>query len=408
MIEMFRFVCKQSFMIGGVSLAFGLAGLAYALLTTPEYRVSTSLRPAAINELDALNRTQIYELPTDKALIRVGAALDSYDVRLGYFLANPDLFGPFLHGGQTQEQAFEEFNQGSLNLVLPDARKKLDLLSAYIGLEMTYAKGVQGAEILNGFVKYAIDHEREEIAADLKVIVSNSLKELHEKLNASRAAYHANKESLIAELLEKDGLKQAQLVDELKALRGQLKARRADRIAQLDEAISIARSLGLKKPSTPSSMADASESGSNIIRTEVSNREVPLYFMGTDALEAERSVLRQRTSDDFTDPRVAQIGRELQLLKNNRTVEALKARENEDVFLKDIHELRAEINRLNKLDLNVERLNLVSIDQLASEPRKPVWPKKSLLVLSGLVLGGVIGVALALARFFVRRRQGVR
>src|SRR5690606_11892874 len=101
------------------------------------------------------------------------------------------------------------------------------------------------------------------------------------------------------------------------------------------EAINIARSLGLKKPSTPSSMADSEASG-NVIRTEVNNQQIPLYFMGTDALEAERQVLRKRRSDDFADPRIAQIRRELSLLISNRQVEVLRKRENEEIFLKGV------------------------------------------------------------------------
>lgn len=47
---------------------------------------------------------------------------------------------------------------------------------------------------------------------------------------------------------ESDSLKRADLQDELKALRQQLKTKRMNRIAQLEESIGIARSLGIIKP----------------------------------------------------------------------------------------------------------------------------------------------------------------
>ncbi|MND77884.1 LPS O-antigen length regulator [compost metagenome] len=395
---------KQKFLIAAFSLAVGaLAGI-YALLTTPEYKVSTTLRPAALNDLDALNRSGVYSLPREKALISVGAALDSYDVRLGYFRANPGLFAPMREDGQTDEQAFEEFNRNSIKLVLPNAKKELDLISAYIGLELRYPKNVDGVEILNGFVKYAIETERQQMAADLSVIIKNRLNELDGKLDAARAAYEAEKASRVATLLEKDNLDRAQLQDELRALRVQLKSRRAERIAQLNEAITIARSLGLKKPTTPSSMASEGESGGNVIRTEVNNQQIPLYFMGTDALEAERNALRQRTSDDFTEPQVAQINKALMLLKNNRLIESLKQRENEDVFLQNIEPLRAEMARLNKLDFDVTRLNLVTIDKYALQPLKPIWPKTSLMIITGLMLGAMLGILVAIILHAVAQR----
>lgn len=409
LFAMMQSIWKQKQLIAATALFVGAIAGAYAFLATPEYEVSTLLRPAALNDLDALNRTEVYSLPPGKALVRVGAALDSYDTRLSYFRANPKLFEAFGKAGQSPEQVFDEFNRDSLKLVQPDP-KKADLLSAYIGLQMRYPKGVEGDEILNGFVQYAIENERKQIADDLKVIISNRLSEVDTKLDAARAAYDAEKEGKIATLLEADNLKRAELQDELKALRVQLKVRREDRIAQLDEAISIARSLGLKKPSTPSSMASEGESGSNIIRTEVNNQQIPLYFMGTDALEAERKALRQRTSDDFADPRVAQIRKELLLLNTNRQVEVLNQRENEEVFLSDIAPLRAERVRLSSISTDMRGLSLVNVDRLAVEPADPVKPKKVLIIALGVVVGCLLGVLMAVFRHLlvVRRMHLLR
>ena len=262
------------------TLISGVIAIAYAFSVTPEYRVSSVLRPAAINELDALNRSEIYKLPPGDALIKVGASLESYETRLGFFRANQKLFKAFERPGRTLEQSFEEFNRRSMSLILPDPRKA-DLLSSYIKLEMNYPKGVDGVAILNGFIEYAIEIERAQIAADLGVIIKNRLVELSGKMNAARAGYEADKEGKIATLSEKDVLRRAMLQDELKALRTRLKAQRTDRIAQLDESIGIARALGIKKPSTPSSLGEAGrEGGVSTIRTEINNQTIPLYFMG--------------------------------------------------------------------------------------------------------------------------------
>ena len=68
--------------------------LCYALFTSPVYQTSSLLRPAAINELDALNRSEVYKLPPSDALLKVGSALESYDIRLNYFRTHQDLFKP--------------------------------------------------------------------------------------------------------------------------------------------------------------------------------------------------------------------------------------------------------------------------------------------------------------------------
>lgn len=405
LFSLFQAIRQQKKLIAAVTFLVGGGALAYSFLATPEYTVSSILRPAAINELDALNRSEIYKLPPNEALSMVGASLWSYDARLGFFRANQSLFQAFQHPGRSLEQSFEEFNRNSLNLTLPDA-KKTDPVNAYIELDLNYPKGVDGVAVLNGFVDYAIAVEREQIAADLKVIVNNRLSELAGKIDAARSNYETEKAAKIASLLEADNLKRAELEDELKALRLQLRTERGDRLAQLSEAISIAKSLGILKPTTPSALADTGRPGSaSVMRTEVNNQQIPLYFMGVEALEAERVVLQQRKSDDFTEKRIAQISKELQLLQTNRQVEVLRQRENEDLFLSGVQPLRAEMARLRNLNIDVSNLKLVTIDRQALEPMSPVKPKKVLIIVLGLVLGAVLGAGMALIRYFICRRR---
>ena len=170
-------VWQQKIIVIATTLLCALIAMGYAFLVTPEYQVGTLLRPAAINELDALNRSGVYTLPPNEALLKVGSALESYDTRLGFFKSHQALFNQFKHPGRTLEQSFEEFDRNSLRLKLPDAQKP-GSLGASIGMELNYPQGVDGVQILNGFVNYAIAAEREQIAADLKVIVSNRLAEL--------------------------------------------------------------------------------------------------------------------------------------------------------------------------------------------------------------------------------------
>lgn len=397
-------IWKQKRLIVSFALIFGVLGGAIAYSIPPEYEVSTVLRPAAVNELDALNRSGVYPIAPGDALIRIGAALDSYETRLGYFRSNSILQAAFTRSGRTAEQAFEDFNSNALKLLQPDP-KKADLLSAFIGVQMRYRQSVDGPSVLNELVQYAIENERRKISQDLQVIISNRLHEVDIKLAAARAEYDSTKEGRIAELLEADNLKRVMLQDELGALRVQLKIRREDRILQLNEAIAIARSLKLKRPSTPSSMSDTEAAG-NVIRTEVNSQQIPLYFMGTDVLEAERRVLSERGSDDFADPRVSQIRKELLLLSTNRQVEVLRQRENEEIFLKGVESLRAERKRLEVISTDMSNLRLVNIDRIAVEPDSPSKPEKLILIMFLSLLGGAIGVVLALLRYVALVRSG--
>lgn len=402
--ELFHSLWEQRLLVGLVTLLVAVAAAAYAFLATPEYQVQSVLRPAAIKDLDALNSSGVYELTPEQAMQRVGATLESYDARLAYFRANPELFETLRQSNRSLEQTFESFNREAFKMLQPDA-KKLDNLSAYVGIQLTYPADVNGVALLNGLVEHVRQAEREKIAADLQAVIQNRLNQLELKMAAARASYDASKDAKIAGLLEADSLKRAKLRDELKALRQQLKTHRDNRIAQLDEAIRIAKALGITTPTTPSALGEGERvAQGSVIRTEVNNQQIPLYFMGSDALEAERNTLLQRRSDDFTEPRIAQIAKELKLLENNRQIEVLKQRENEDLFLKDLAIWREEAARLRGLNFDVDDLKLVSVDQVAVEPLKPIKPKKALILALGVVLGGMLGLFIALLRNLLRRK----
>lgn len=401
---LFHALWAQKLVIVLVMLLVGMLALAYAFLATPEYEVQSVVRPAAIKDLDALNRTGVYELTPEQAMQRVGASLDSYDSRLEFFRANQGLFEALRQPNRSLEQTFESFNKEAFKMLQPDS-KKTDNLSAYVGIQLVYPQDVDGVALVNGLVDYVLQRERERIADDLAVVIQNRLNQLDLKMAAARASYEASKEAKIAELLEADNLKRAELQDELKALRQQLKTRRDNRIAQLDEAARIAKALGILKPTTPSSLGEVERmTQGSVIRTEVNNQQIPLYFMGSETLEAERDTLRQRRSDDFTEPRIAQIAKELQLLANNRQVEVLNKRENEDLFLKDLAIWREEAARLRSLQVDVSSLKLVDIDQVALEPLRPINPQKALILALGLVLGGMLGIFIALVRSMLGKK----
>ena len=402
LVELFRALWQQKMLIIGVTLAVTFVAVAYALLATPYFETRTYLRPVPQSSLDQLNETGIYKLTPEDALNRVAGGLSSYENRLDFFLSNQELFQNIPKRGDTPEQTFAAFNEAAFDMLHPDP-KRTENRSAFVGLKLTYPEGMDGASVVNGFVSYVVELERKEIADDLESLISNRLSGLDMRMDAQRANYSAAKEAKIASLLEKNSLKRAQLQDELKALREELKIRRSHRIQQLDEAISIAESLGIRTPTSPLFITQSAGGSTQVIRTEVTNQETPLYFLGTEALAAERDALAERQLDDFIEPRIAELQSEIAVLEHNREVEILQQREEEDLYLADLALLREEAARLKGIKLDTERLRLVQLDQLALQPTSSIKPKKAMIIALGLVLGGMLGVFIALVRSLVAR-----
>jgi len=402
LVELFRALWRQKILIVSITLLVTMLAALYALLATPYFQARTYLRPVPQSNLDQLNETGIYKLTPEEAINRVAGGLSSYDNRLEFFMNNQELFPNLTERGEQSEQAFAEFNEEAFEMLFPDP-KRTENRSAFVGLRLTYPEGVAGASVVNGFVAYVLELERREIAEDVESLVNNRLASLEMNIEAQRANYEASKEAKIASLLEENALKRAQLQDELAALREELKTRRNNRIQELTEAISIAESLSIRKPTSPSAMSDLARGGAQVIRTEVNSRETPLYFMGTEALSAERDALASRKSDDFIEPRIAEIQSELAMLENNREVEILREREGEDLYLSNLAELREEAARLKGIKLDTDRLRLVRLDQPALDSSKPIKPRKALILALGFVLGGMLGVFAALVRSLANR-----
>lgn len=397
-------IWRQKHIIVAMAFVFAALAMVYVFVATPEYRVASVLRPVVLKDLDALNRSTIYSLTPEAALLKVGAALDSYDTRLAFYKANPSLFKALEEEGKSFEQNFEDFNRKSLKVTVTDSSKVSGLPSSVM-VELDYPARVDGVSVLNQFVDFAVASEREKLVGDVKAILANRITELEKNIDAARSSYEIDKEAKIARLEEGDELRRAQLQDELNALRQQLKVTRKDRIEELSEAIKIAHSLGIVKPTTPSAMAEVNNRVATTIRTEVNNQQTPLYFMGTETLEAERAALQQRKSDEFTEPRIAQIFKELQMLQVNREVQVLKKRTNEDLFLADVDAQRKEIVRLRALRIDASELQIVDIDRRAVQPSSPVKPQKSMIVILFCVLGLIVGVGIALVREFIRLKR---
>lgn len=404
LIELAEKLWDEKWVIALVTAVITFVALLYALLATPQYQTQSTLRPVAIKGLDELNRLDVIQLTPEDALARVGAELESYESRLAYYIDNRPLFAALESENLSVEQNFARINAHALSITRPDAKRD-EGRPPFITLKMDYPKGVDGHLIVNGMVDYAIARATAGLISDVDALVANRLAALEREIYTARASYEADKEVRIASLTEEDTLKRAQLKDELQALRTQLRQHRENRIAQLEEAISIASTLGIRKPTTPSSMAQEQRSSGNVVRTEVTNQTPPLYFMGTEALEAERKALQSRESDDFTEPRIVEINKELQLLEHNRTIETLQARENEDLFLAELAELRAERARLRALQVNPDKLKMVRVDQMAVQPAAAVKPKKAMIVALGMVLGGMLGGMVALVRIVIRKRR---
>ena len=196
----------------------------------------------------------------------------------------------------------------------------------------------------NEFVSLTLDLSEAELSAEL----------LNEFIDDVRTK---TKQEILAEV-------KFELTNQVKALEEQLAAkrelaeqRRMDRIKELLEALSVAKAMGLSAPKI--------DQAANKLNME--------YMRGTKSIEAEIKVLTNRESDD--------------------------------PFIPGLRDNQEKIAYLKSIQIDPELVNVVRLDQEAEVPVKPIKPKKMLIVAVAIVLGGMLGVFVALIRSAIRNRK---
>jgi len=145
------------------------------------------------------------------------------------------------------------------------------------------------------------------------------------------------------------------------------KKRREDTILQYEEASIIATKLGV---------VDRVDS-TNIVQNNqlnISTTNVPLYFRGYRALNAEISFLKNRISDD--------------------------------PFISGLRDLQERLALLRSIKFDIEKMSAVYIDQPAYTPNSPIKPNRKYIVSLATVFGLFLGILLAfLIEFTVKERK---
>lgn len=151
------------------------------------------------------------------------------------------------------------------------------------------------------------------------------------------------------------------------SLRSTAQQRREDRIAILKEALVVANAVGLSSPQVTAGRTSSNEELSEFIDGSLT------YMRGAKAIEAEMKVLETRESDD--------------------------------PFILELRSSQEQLSFLKTIDVQPKNVSVFTLDSAADVPETPIKPKKALIVALGLVLGGMLGVFIALVRVMIRRNK---
>lgn len=174
-------------------------------------------------------------------------------------------------------------------------------------------------------------------------------------------AIDVTREDLLGDLAGDVQVRKKGVTDQINTLREVAHITRKERIIRLENALTVAESIGLETPPPGSPLITI---GSSI--TNAFNDGNMMYLRGAKALRSELALLKERKNDD--------------------------------AYIPELTDLLKKQALLNNIDLNPERLSVAIIDRAAIVPEDPVKPKKALILALGIILGGILGIFLVILR----------
>lgn len=179
---------------------------------------------------------------------------------------------------------------------------------------------------------------------------------------ATRAGAAAEKE-MIRNVTREAEVRARNLGQQITTLQENGKKTLEDSTVQLREALRIAEAIGLENP--PIISGDVSSEVSASMNGQLT------YMRGAKALRAE--------------------------IKN------LEVRKSNDPFIDKLRTLQIKQSFYQDLSVSPDTVAVYRQDGSIEQPDKPIKPKKALILIIALLLGGALGVIAATVRYFIRR-----
>ena len=261
-------------------------------------------------------------------------------------------------------------------------------------------------ELVNAYFSWTLTEYTHVLTERANQAIDNAIQQNERQMQALVEAYQDSTQSRITRLTESDWIRLSQLHDQLEAEKNALVAQREERIRTLSQAEQIAEQLNITQPTTPRELG-RQQSTRDVVYAEFNSQNtLPLYFMGTEALRAERLVLEQNLHEEVKTAAIRSIEKEIEQLQHNREVEAILAREQESPFIDSYNELRERNLLLQASRIAPDDIRVAVVTLWAYQPETPDSPRRSLILALALIVGSMAGVMLiALTRLISSVRQ---
>jgi len=403
LFELFESLWKEKVLIVAITFVITLFGGLYAfVLAKPVYEVSVKLNPEASESAQILSGLSFGD--------SLKVSVDNY-VR---FIESPAFLEALYNQGYFDElfskkkpDSAEAALRGIAGLFKVNQLGDKKQASIYPYEVLLLASDpLVGEHLLNQVLSLADNQLSYDAHSKYDSLKANRIAQLLKQKQTLEAELLAKRNDEITRLEEADQLALRELEEQLKIKTASYFEGLSDRMKSLEEAIAIAKSLNLVEPVALDRLVRKNERlGANqVVEVVSASKDDPLYMRGTRLLSAELGQLRSRPKDYMPDPEIKKIKDDIEALRLNNQVEILKSRKSDESFNETLQSIRAELAKL-QAESFPDNLQFQFANGKAIAGSSPIKPKKLLILALSVVIGGLVGIVVALVNSTRKKRQ---
>lgn len=185
----------------------------------------------------------------------------------------------------------------------------------------------------------------------------------------------------------------AKIESQLNSIESAAETTLENRIFELEQALSIAENLGIEEPTNWEALVHGADNVQYINLRETTDSD--LFLQGTRILSAQLAGLNREGAARLFEDGIQETEVVSSSSSNNN---------NPQVISRTISstELRGERASLERIQVNLDQVSLLGENGQASIPANAESPNRKLIAVAALVLGGFLGIFVALIRMAVR------
>ena len=385
------------------------ASVVYALLQPNIYQVESTLTAPTKGELANLPEQTLVEVSPKIALDNVVDLIISPRVQAEVFEQSALHKKLAEHSDLTSQQLFLSIRP-NLKIKRHDheffvAEELADDTKKEIRITLESRYPSEATEYINTLINYAQTKTIANFHQDVGQRKQEENRSINEQIAALTKAETALREAKIAKLSEQNAQKIAALELELSLLEIKAREDRLIKIQVLKEALKTAQELNIVEPVRWFSNNSNAGSDPNPITLNWIKDNYPTYYRGTKHLSAEIAMLENRENDLLYVDKATDIKTQINEIKADPVLTALKARTNDTIYIENYAELINKQQLLQSQPMDFSTAKVANIVQPAIVPVKPFKPNRKLIVTAGLILGVFLAVFIGLIRIALQPEE---